>query len=308
MNNCVCVIGGANIDISGTPYASLNKHDSNPGKINTSLGGVGRNIAENLSRMGVQVEFISLLADDNYARDIIESCNELGIGLRYSQQIENERTSIYLCINDPNGEMQLAISDMELYNKITPVFLQERIHILNSSKACIADTNIPQESLEFLIENLKVPLFIDTVSVKKTEKLKNSIRDIYALKPNIHEAEILTDIKITSKDDLDNASNILLNKGIKNVYISLGPEGVYYSNGRNKGILPSITDEIINTTGAGDSFLAAVVWAYLNNYDIEESAKAGSAASYICIRSPKTVSDEISEAYIRELMDTKWRS
>lgn len=307
MNDFVCVIGGANIDISGGTYSKLNTNDSNPGKITTSLGGVARNIAENLSRMGVRVEFISVLGSDNYARDIQASCSELDISLKHTEIVANERTSTYLCINDEHGEMQVAVSDMEIYNNITPDFLASRLEIINSSKAIVLDTNIPKVSLEYLMDNINVPIFIDTVSIKKTEKIKDSIHNIYALKPNILEAEMLSGIKIINEDDLLAATDIILKKGVKQLYVSLGAKGVYYTDGSNRQRLDSITDDIVNTTGAGDSFIAGVVWAHLKGYDIEQSAKAGLAASYICVKSIKTVSEDISEENIKYLIDNKWR-
>jgi pseudouridine kinase len=307
MNDYVCVIGGVNIDISGTPYSILNPNDSNPGKVTTSMGGVARNIAENLSRIGVSVEFISVFGDDSYAKEIESSCKELNISLQYSEEIENKRTSIYLCINDDSGEMQLAISNMDIYKYLTPEFLSKRLDIINNSRACVLDTNIPKDSIEYLVDNVKVPIFIDTVSIKKTEKLMDCLYNVYSLKPNIREAEILSGTKINGKDDLSNAANIILNKGVKKLYISLGADGVYYNDGINEGILPSITDEIINTTGAGDSFLAGVIWASLNGYDIKECAKAGLSASYICVKSYRTVSEDMSEENIKKLTESKWR-
>lgn len=307
MNDYVCVIGGVNIDISGTPYSILNPNDSNPGKVTTSMGGVARNIAENLSRIGVNVEFISVFGDDSYAKEIESSCKELNISLQYSEEIENKRTSIYLCINDDSGEMQLAISDMDIYKYLTPEFLSKRLDIINNSRACVLDTNIPKDSIEYLVDNVKVPIFIDTVSIKKTEKLMDCLYNVYSLKPNIREAEILSGTKIKGKDDLSNAANIILNKGVKKLYISLGADGVYYTDGIMEGILPSITDEIINTTGAGDSFLAGVIWASLNGYDIKECAKAGLSASYICVKSYRTVSEDMSEENIKKIIESKWR-
>lgn len=302
MSEYVCVIGGANIDISGTSTDKLNARDSNPGIVNTSLGGVGRNIAENLSRMGVRVEFISILGNDNYSRDIQESCKELNISLEHSLILDDKRTSIYLCVNDEEGDMAVAISDMEIYEMITPEFLKERLDIINNSRACISDTNIPKESLTFLMENVKVPIFIDTVSIHKTEKIKDNLHNIHGLKPNILEAEILSGIKISSDDDVKKAADILLGKGIKQLFLTLGSNGVYITDGKYSGQLPTMVKKIVNATGAGDSFIAGVVFGFLKGYDIEKCARTGLAASSICLMSRDTVSKEISEDNILKLL------
>lgn len=303
----VTVIGGANIDITGSPYYNLNPNDSNPGKTIMSLGGVARNIAENLSRMGVDIEFITVLGDDLYSNEIKDSCNELNISLKHSQTISGERTSTYLCITNELGEMQLAISDMEIYENITPSYLEENLDMINDGVVCIADTNITQESLNYLMDNCKVPIFIDTVSTNKTEKIKNVLHNIHTLKPNIIEAEILSGMKIVSMEDLEKATDLIIDKGVKNIFVTLGPKGVYYTDGKTKGSILPVSTEIINTTGAGDSYLAAVTWAYLNGFDIEQSAKAGLAASSICIRSNMTVSQDISAESIINIMKNNWR-
>ncbi|MBU5426022.1 carbohydrate kinase family protein [Tissierella pigra] len=303
----VTVIGGANIDITGTPHYGLNPNDSNPGKTILSLGGVARNIAENLSRMNVNVEFITVLGGDGYSREITSSCKKLNISLEHSLIIPNERTSTYLCITNESGEMEVAISDMEIYRYITPNYLKEKLEVINNSKVCVVDTNIPEESLKYLMNNCNVPIFLDTVSTKKTEKIKDSIQNIHTLKPNIIEAEILSNMKINTIGDLEKATNIILEKGVKRLFISLGSKGVYYTDGTHKGNILPIETKVINTTGAGDSYIAAVVWAYLKNFDLEKSAKAGLSASYICINSNSTVSENISEEHIINLMENNWR-
>lgn len=307
MNDYICVIGGANIDISGSPNSQLVTNDSNPGKISITLGGVARNIAENISRLGIDVEFITILGDDIHAETIRKSCKDLNISLEYSHVSESQNTSTYMFISDEEGEMQLAVSDMEILEFISPDFLSNRLKIINGAKACVIDTNLPKDSLDYLMENVNVPIFMDTVSTKKTKRVKDFIRNIHALKPNILEAEILSGIKIIDEKNLESATDLIINKGVKQIFVSLGSKGVYYTDGINKGILPTISTEIINTTGAGDSFLAGVVWGYNKGYDIEMSAKAGLSAAHICIKSPKTVSEEMSEDKILELIHKNWR-
>lgn len=302
MNGYVCVVGAVNIDIFGTPYSELKEYDSNPGKISTSLGGVGRNIAENLSRMGIKVELISVLGKDNNAKAIVENSRKLNIGLSYSEMMENENTSTYLCINNVKGEMQVALSDMKIYENMTPNFLSKRLNIINKSKACIVDTNIPSLSLKYLMSNVEVPIFLDTVSTTKTEKIKDFIHNVHAIKANIYEAEILSGVVIKSEEDYEIATNNILQKGVKEIYLTLGAKGVYYTDGVDFGKLPVISKEIVNSTGAGDSFLAGVVWGYLNNMGLVSSAQAGLAASYITVNSPKTVSESMTENHLKQVI------
>lgn len=308
MYNYVCVVGGVNIDIIGTPFKNLNQNDSNPGKTTLSLGGVARNIAENLGKLDIKTEFITVLGNDAYAKEIQKDCNDKNISLLHSKIIQNERTSSYLCINDKNGDMHVAISDMEIYKYITPNYLFSKLNEINKSRLCVVDTNIPEDSLNFLMDNCTIPLFMDTVSASKTTKIKNSIHNIHTLKPNIIEAEILSDMKIKNDNDLERVSTIIHNKGVKWLFITLGVNGVYFSDGKIRGKLSPIYTKIVSTTGAGDSFLAAVIWSYLkNNNNIEDCAKAGLAASSICVGSPLTVSKDISVKNLEKIIENNWR-
>lgn len=306
MKDFVTIVGAVNIDITGTPYDKLNLNDSNPGYVKNTLGGVGRNIAENLARLGTKVELITVLGDDFYAEEIKQDALANNIGLEYTKIFIDSRTSIYLCINDEEGEMKVALSDMDLYNNITIEFLEERIEFINDSLACVIDTNIPKESIEYLVENVKVPIFIDTVSVKKTEKIKNLLHNIYSLKPNIYEAEVLSDIEIKSMNDVKKAVDIITDKGVKRLFVTMGKDGVYYKDEKGEGTLPSLSLDVVNTTGAGDAFFAAIIWSHLNNYDMELSTKIGLAASYICLQSQDTVSKDMSIEKIKNVIKD-WR-
>ena len=146
---------------------------------------------------------------------------------------------------------------------------------------------------------------MDTVSVKKTEKIEGLLHNIYSLKPNIYEAEVLSGISIENIDDVKKAANIIAGKGVKRLFITMGKDGVYYKDDRLEGILPSLSLDIVNTTGAGDSFFAAIIWSYLNDYDALESAKMGLAASYICLQSEDTVSKEMSIDKIKNVIKNR---
>ena len=117
----VTVVGGMNMDIGGWPGEELVAQDSNPGRVRMSPGGVGRNIAHNMSLMGLDVRLLTAFGDDVYAQKLAAVCGELGIDISQSPVIPGGHTSTYLFINDQQGDMQLAVSDMDIYRNLTPV-------------------------------------------------------------------------------------------------------------------------------------------------------------------------------------------
>ena len=298
------VVGGVNLDIGGTPFAPLVGQDSNPGRVRTSLGGVGRNIAHNMALLGLDVRLITALGDDLNAQKITTSCIELGIDLAPSLQVPGETTSTYLFLTDEKGDMALAVSDMEIYDHLTPRYLSTKEQLLNNARLVVCDTNIPAETLQWIAENCRAPVFVDPVSTAKAGKVKPVLGKLHTLKPNRIEAELLSGVAITDDKSLSAAADALLATGLHRVFISLGGEGVYAADhlgGRVK--VPCGPARMVNTTGCGDAFMAALAWGWLEGLGLEEAARAGLAASAIAMEGAETINPEMSAAALRRRLD-----
>ena len=296
------VVGGVNVDIGGRSFAPLVAADSNPGVVSVSLGGVGRNIAHNMSLMGVEVRLLTAYGDDINGERVAASCSELGIDMSNALRVPGANTSTYLYLTDPEGEMALAVSDMAVCEKITPAYLAANLGVLQNAQVVVADCNIPEESLKYLAENVTVPLFVDPVSTTKAEKLRSILDNIHTLKPNKLEAELLSGVKIESQEDVVKAADKLGELGVHRMFISLGADGVFAAMGQEKLWLPNIPGNMVNTTGCGDAFMAALVWAYLEGSDLETTAKAGLAAGSIAMESGETINGEMSAEALKARM------
>ncbi|RKD34155.1 PfkB family carbohydrate kinase [Thermohalobacter berrensis] len=303
----VTVIGGANIDIQGFPKNKLIIEDSNPGEVKLSLGGVGRNIAENTTKLGVHTKLITAVGDDIYGNKIIDECKLSGINVEHSLILRGFSTSTYLSILDENRNMKVAISDMDIFDNITTDFIKEKSYAIKNSKIIILDTNLPKEVIEFIVTNFKDKIFfIDTVSTSKCEKVRDIIGYFHTIKPNKMEAEVLTGIEINNKRDLENAAEYFLNKGVKRVFITLGREGVYYSDGKNSGMLKPPNIRVVNSTGAGDAFVAGLIFSYLNNYPLEYTVKFAMSSAIVALKHENTINPNMSvESVKRKLKELK---
>lgn len=296
------VVGGVNMDIGGKSFGPLVPSDSNPGAVSVSLGGVGRNIAHNLSLLGTDVRLLTAYGDDLYGQKVAASCSELGIDLSHALRVPGGVTSTYLYLASPTGEMALAVSDMEICKRITPEYLSAQLPLLQNAQVVAADANLTEESLCYLAENCPVPLFVDPVSTVKAEKLLPILPKIHTLKPNRMEAALLSGVEIRSRSDAVRAADRLLEKGVHRVFLSLGAEGVLAAMGNERVILPTLPGRIVNTTGCGDAFMAALLWAYLEGSDLIASAKAGLAAGAIAMASPETINPEMSAEALKRKM------
>ncbi|SHI69427.1 carbohydrate kinase family protein [Lutispora thermophila] len=299
----ICVVGGANIDIQGFPYGKLVLHDSNPGQIKISLGGVGRNIAENLTKLGAKTKLISVVGTDPYGLKILEEAESIGLDMKDSLVLKDEATSIYLSMLDESGDMVAAISYMDINEKLTVDFIKEKMNVIEKSKLCIIDTNIPREVIEYiLMSNNDIDFFLDTVSTAKAKKVKDLIGYFHTIKPNKIEAELLTGIAIKNEDDLKIASEYFLQKGVKRVFISLGEDGVFYNDGHIMNHVRTPKVKVVNATGAGDAFMAALSYGHFYGMSIDEMAKMAMAASIIAISHENTINPYMSIENIKSKM------
>ena len=296
------VVGGVNVDIGGKSFAPLVAADSNPGTVTVSLGGVGRNIAHNLSLMGADVRMLTAYGDDTYGQKVAASCSELGIDISHALRLADCATSTYLFLTDEEGEMALAISDMEICKRITPAYLANNLPLLRNAQVVVADANLPEESLIYLAENCNVPLFCDPVSTKKAEKLRPILHKIHTLKPNRLEAELLSGVKIETKADIERAADVLTEMGVHRMFISMGADGMYAAAGSERLWLQNLPGNMVSTTGCGDAFMAALVWAYLQGSDLRQTALAGLAAGSIAMESIETINPNMSATALRARM------
>ena len=293
------VVGGVNVDIGGRSHAKLVAADSNPGRVSISLGGVGRNIAHNMSLLGLDVKLLTAMGQDVYGNRIAESCKALGIDASHALRVSDCTTSTYLYIADEAGEMAMALSDMEICDRITPSYLAANQQILQNAQVIVADANIPAETLVYLAENCTAPIFCDSVSTIKAEKLRPILSKIHTLKPNWLEAELLTGMAIHSKAEAEAAAKVLLDRGVQRVFLSMGSEGMYAATAEEQCWMANIPGNMVNTTGCGDSVMAALVWAWMNDLDLKESLRAGLAAGAITMESTETINPAMSATALK---------
>ena len=299
--NYVTVIGGSNMDIQGFPNNPLVMYDSNPGKVDISMGGVGRNIAENLSRLNVNTKLISAIGNDLYGNTILSECKNLNIDVNDCLVSDEYSTSIYVSILNNSKDMQLAISHMDIIEKLDESFIHSKHKSIDDSKAIVIDTNLSNEAIDFITRTYShLPIFVDTVSTAKCLKIKDILDRFEGIKLNKYEAETLSGIKRENLDDVKKSCEFFINKGIKNVFITLGGDGVYCANTDKAVHIPGVKINIINATGAGDAFMSGIMYGFMNDLDLEETAKFSVGASILALSHKNTINPNLSVDLINQ--------
>lgn len=304
----VTVVGGANIDIHGRSEKVLRPNDSNPGTVHVSAGGVGRNIAENLVRLGIDCRLITAVGDDHHGRTLMSLSNEAGIDTRYVQKIASAQTSTYLSVIDASGDMNVAIADMQIIDQLTADKLRPFEAMLHESSLIVLDTNLPECALAWLADEFaEQAIFVDTVSTAKAPRIKQYLSSVHTLKTSAIEAEALTGLDARTKPQLQNVAAQLHAAGVDRVFITRGSRGVFYSTADEQGTMKpeQKSAAVRNAGGAGDAFLAGLAYAWLKEQDLKATLRFALAAADLTLSDPATSSPSLSLAAVNKVLEAR---
>lgn len=303
------VAGGANMDICGRSATGLRLKDSNPGTVTSSPGGVARNIAENLARLGVDCRLIAAIGADHHGDLLLQQAQAAGIDTRFVLQLESEQTSTYLSVLDDTGDMLVGINDMSIADQLRPERLQVHEPMLKQASVIIADTNLCEESLAYLGGTcVEQPLFVDTVSVAKAARIRSCLDTVHTLKASRIEAEALSGIESPTNKQLSKIAAWLHERGVNRVFITLGPAGVFYSDGDTQGLEgpQKNAGKVENANGAGDAFAAGITYAWLQRWQLNESVRFAMSAANVALSHRATINPAMSAATVTRICETQY--
>ena len=290
------------MDITAKSDDAIIHQDSNPSKIRHSHGGVGRNIAENLARLGTPVKLMAPLGVDTFGNELLVSCQAVGIDMNCCYVSECISTPCYLAVLDNQGEMYVGAVDMSCTLPISHI--AEHQEIINGSQILFVDTNLAQEVIEFILAQFgEKDLYVDPISVTKARKIKHLVGCFHTIKMNRLEAEVLADMTIgdeAEEADLRRAGDFFLKQGTKRIIISLGERGLYYRTKEIEIRLPATRLTPKNAIGAGDALMAGIAYCSLHGKDDDYTARFGKAMGEVALLSEDTVSAQVSVAEISE--------
>ncbi|MDH4108636.1 MAG: PfkB family carbohydrate kinase [Gammaproteobacteria bacterium] len=295
------VIGGANVDIHGSPARALRMRDSNPGTVRSSPGGVARNVAENLARLGVDTRLIAPLGNDAQGDLLEQQGRDAGIDMRCVYRVAGAQTSTYVSVLDDGGDMLVAISDMAILGTLDAERLRAHESMLRQAAVIVLDTNLCDDAVAWLCSAFAgQPLFADTVSVAKASRLRPYLGSIHTLKPSLAEAEAIAGISAATPQRLPGLAAWFHERGVKRLFISLGDGGVFYSTPGGCGLEPPLPADgaLRNASGAGDALLAGLVYGWLRDWPLADALRFGMAAAQLTLSYPGTINPDMSVAAV----------
>lgn len=295
----VLAIGSAGIDIVGRALGPLVLGTSNPGKFRTSLGGVARDVAENLARLGMEVSLISAVGDDHQGRRLLSETARAGVNVEHVLETNGLPTGSYLAILDDRGTLHLGMDDMRLINAITPEYLKARQALFSSAGAVFVDANLPAGTLETAISlawSAGVPIAANPVSVTLAPTLGPFLDRLWLITPNEAEAEALCPHAVphADADRAIEAARHLVSEGVQIAVITMAEFGLGYASAESSGHVSALKTEILDPTGAGDALTAALVFALINGIPLDEAVRLGLSAAYLTLRTQGSVLPTLS--------------
>jgi pseudouridine kinase len=289
----VACIGAANLDRKLRSLATLAMGTSNPARQDESFGGVARNIAENLARLGTPVSLTTAIGDDASGRALLAHAEAAGIDMRGTLKLANVCSGTYTAVLDEHGEMIVALADMALYDAITAELLAGRQPHRVLPALTVADLNLPIETVAALLDEARrdaVPLVLVAVSQPKMARLPQELHGLRLLILNQGELETRFGAPIRTDADFAAACALVQAQGAQDVIVTRGGAGVLYTRAGGIGQLPASDAHLVDVTGAGDAFAAAVCWSlFQGSEDLELACRRGLKLSAMTLECEQTV-------------------
>lgn len=282
MQNPVICIGAALVDEllhAGNPMMLATTNNAVATK---TAGGVARNIAHQLSIIGVPVQLISVFGNDSDGDWLKSVCTQTGVKLDGSITKEG-LSGKYTGVLNVDGSLFTALLTNAAIELITPKHLETQTDLLKTASYLLADANVSVESLDWLLafsNETGIPFIIEPVSVPPAMKLKGiNMNGLFLITPNEDELPVI----VSDKAFLTQLQiEALLEKGVKNIWLHNGKHGSALYNAEKTITLHAPDIEVVDCTGAGDGSLSGfILGKHLGKTDLE------------CLKLAHTLSAEI---------------
>jgi pseudouridine kinase len=292
----VLVIGAMAVDAKGKPRRALVPGTSAPGTVRLSVGGVARNIAENLARLGVHATLLSVVGDDPIGRFLLDATARSGVDVEYVLVRREQRSGAYLAVMDRNGAPAHAIDDMAVLRYLAPGRIYRLRRLFRDASMIVLDANVSPRVIETIFSlagRYGKPVCVDPTSTTLAERMRPYLGQIHLVVSNLQEARALVCDPDEELDAQEMAMR-LVGMDVEIAIITLAEKGLYYATSDERGHVPALQRDVVDLTGAGDALTAAVIFGLLNDIPISEAVRLGVSAAALTIQCPETVCPGLS--------------
>lgn len=300
----VVVVGGANMDVKARSTRTAVAATSNPGTGSMAPGGVGRNIAENLARLGTRTHLVAAIGSDGLGDQVLAATSAAGVHVEHVRR-SARATGTYTAVLDATGELVVAVADMTATDELGAEQVNAARDLIAGASLLVLDGNLAAETLGFALDLATaagIRTVLEPVSVPKAEAVAHLVdpeRPLFAVTPNRDELTALTGLPARTDRQLLRAAAALHDRGVTHVWVRLGASGSLLSGPGDHTFLEAAAAEVRDVTGAGDAMLAAFCHALLTGDDPVAAAAYGHRAAALTIASTHTVRPDLTDRLVR---------
>ncbi|MDR6758351.1 sugar/nucleoside kinase (ribokinase family) [Mycoplana sp. BE70] len=300
----ILVLGGAHVDRRGRIHGETAPGASNPGNWFVEAGGGAFNAARNLSRLGHAVRLIAPRGGDSDGELVAAAA--LAAGVEDMPFIFLDRaTPSYTAIIERDGNLVIALADMELYRLFSPRRLQQRAvrDAIACADALVTDANLPEETvtaIAYAARSAGKPVCGIAISPAKVIRFQNALPALTCLFMNEAEARALA---ATRPDDPWQWPDLLRRAGLSSGVVTRGRDAVIAFDATGVAMLaPPLLEALGDVTGAGDALASGFLSARLDGQPLATALRQGVAAALIAVRSPLAVAEELEPDLLARVM------
>lgn len=304
----VVVVGGANIDIKARSDAPATPGTSNPGTASMRPGGVGRNVAENVARLGTRTHLLTVVGRDALGETLMARTAEAGVRTEHVLRTD-EPTGTYTAVLGPDGGLVVSVAAMSALQQLAPEHISRARDLIAAAGLLVVDGNLRADTLQHALDlaaDAGVRAVLEPVSVPKARLLAPLLvpgRPIFAITPNRDELAAITDRDVRTPAKVARAAQLLHRRGVETVWVRLGEQGSVLSvAGQAPVRVPALSTDPVDVTGAGDSALGGFCHALLTGETLVDAATFGHAAAALTVASSFTVRPDLTDRLVRSLL------
>jgi pseudouridine kinase len=295
----VVVVGGMNIDTLARISGETVPGSSNPGITSTAHGGVGRNVAENLARLGSPVRLIGVVGDDDGGTALLEHLTTIDVDVRGVRRSEECATGTYTAVLDHRGDLVVGVADMAATESIGPEHLD--LAALRGAGWLVLDGNLRPDTVArclALADSEDIPVVLDPVGVAKAARL-GRLAALHTFTPN--RAELAA---WAGTDDLDAAREKAHAQGVEVVWLREGMAGSTLHTGDGAVTRLQLPPaDVVDVTGAGDAMLAAYVHRLRAGDAVPVAGWFATAAAWLTVSAPTPVRHDLTESLVQKTLE-----
>jgi pseudouridine kinase len=289
----VLCIGGCVVDrIGETAEAMARPHTSNIGRMRSGFGGVARNVAENLARLGVPVRLVSRIGRDADGQALVSTTAAAGVDVSGIETDPGLDTASYTAIFNGEGELVIGLADMTVLGAITASRVRDEIVRAGRDDLVFMDANLEPATIGAIAAARPAGLAAGPVSQQKVTRLRPALPSIDYLFLNRYEAAVLADRQVTG--DAGELAKVLAAGTARSGLVTAGREaGAAWGSGMTVTIAAPPARPV-NVNGAGDALAAATLARLWHGDDFFQAARIGMAAAALTIEVPATVRHDLT--------------